>query len=89
MRSVVRCRSSLSNRAFSMAMTACAAKFLTSSICLSVKGRTSWRIDGKNRSVVVLEHRDSQKRPRRPQIRLQRWHPDRCGQRSRQCCHIG
>jgi len=32
------CRSSLSSRAFSMAMTACAAKFLTSSICLSVKG---------------------------------------------------
>src|SRR6516165_7150550 len=30
------CRSSLSNRAFSMAMTACAAKFLTNSICLPV-----------------------------------------------------
>ena len=36
-------RSSLSSRVFSMAMTAWAAKFLTSSICLSVKGRTSWR----------------------------------------------
>src|SRR5262252_7258324 len=36
-------RSSLSNRAFSMAMTACAAKFLTSSICFSVNGRTSVR----------------------------------------------
>ena len=35
--------SSLSSRVFSMAMTACAAKFCTSSICLSVKGRTSWR----------------------------------------------
>ena len=37
--------SSLSSRVFSMAMTAWAAKFCTSSICLSVKGRTSWRID--------------------------------------------
>jgi hypothetical protein len=36
-------RSSLSRRVFSMAMTACLAKLLTSSICFSVKGRTSWR----------------------------------------------
>ena len=36
-------RSSLSRRVFSMAMTACLAKLLTSSICLSVNGRTSWR----------------------------------------------
>ena len=36
-------RSSLSSRVFSMAMTAWAAKFVTSAICLSVKGRTSWR----------------------------------------------
>jgi hypothetical protein len=36
-------RSSLSKRVFSMAMTACAAKFFTSSICLSVDGRTSCR----------------------------------------------
>ncbi len=42
-RSSVRWRSSLSSRVFSMAMTACAAKFCTSSICLSVNGRTSWR----------------------------------------------
>ena len=42
-RSLVRWRSSLSNRAFSMAMTAWAAKFFTRSICLSVKSRTSWR----------------------------------------------
>ena len=34
-------RSSLSSRVFSMAMTAWAAKFWTSSICLSVNGRTS------------------------------------------------
>ena len=26
-----------------MAITACAAKFFTNSICLSVNGRTSWR----------------------------------------------
>ena len=42
-RSSVRWRSSLSSRVFSMAMTAWAAKFCTSSICLSVNGRTSWR----------------------------------------------
>ncbi len=40
-RSSVRWRSSLSSRVFSMAMTAWAAKFCTSSICLSVNGRTS------------------------------------------------
>ena len=33
-----RLRSSLSSRVFSMAMTACAAKFVTSSICFSVNG---------------------------------------------------
>ena len=43
LRSSVRWRSSLSSRVFSMAMTAWAAKFVTSSICLSVNGRTSWR----------------------------------------------
>ena len=42
-RSAVRSRSSFNNRAFSMAITAWAAKFLTSSICLAVKGRTSCR----------------------------------------------
>ena len=36
-------RSSLSSRAFSMAMTAWAAKFVSSSICLSVNERTSFR----------------------------------------------
>ncbi len=36
-------RSSLSRRVFSIAITAWAAKFWTSSICLSVNGRTSWR----------------------------------------------
>jgi hypothetical protein len=34
-------RSSLSSRVFSMAITACAAKFVTSPICLSVHGLTS------------------------------------------------
>ncbi len=34
---------SLSSRVFSIAITAWAAKFCTSSICLSVNGRTSWR----------------------------------------------
>jgi hypothetical protein len=45
-------RSSLSRRVFSMAMTACFAKFVTSSICLSVNGRTSYRAD----QLVFLEH---------------------------------
>ena len=40
---IVVLRSSLSRRVFSMAMTAWAAKFWTSSICFSVNGRTSWR----------------------------------------------
>ena len=44
-RSSVRWRSSLSSRAFSMAITAWAAKFCTSSICLSVNGRTSCAVD--------------------------------------------
>src|SRR5467141_5012369 len=39
----VRARNSLSSRAFSMAMTAWAAKFCTSAICLSANGRTSCR----------------------------------------------
>ena len=43
LRSSVRRRSSLRSRAFSIAMTACFAKVLTSSICLTVNGRTSWR----------------------------------------------
>ena len=43
LRSSVRWRSSLSSRVFSMAMTAWAAKFYTSAICLSVNGFTSWR----------------------------------------------
>ena len=51
-RSVVRWRSSLSNRAFSMAMTAWAAKVVTSSICLSVNGRASilWSENALNSS---------------------------------------
>ena len=36
-------RSSLSSRVFSMAITAWSAKVVTSSICLSVKGRTEFR----------------------------------------------
>ena len=42
-RSSVRWRSSLSSRVFSMAMTAWAAKFSTSSICFWLNGRTSLR----------------------------------------------
>ena len=55
-RRLVRARS-FSSRAFSMAMTAWLAKFFTSSICFSVKGRTSgrWMCDDANR-LVVFEH---------------------------------
>ncbi len=37
-------RSSVSSRVFSMAITACAAKFFTRSICLPLNGRTSGRL---------------------------------------------
>jgi len=37
-------RVSVMSRAFSIAMTACAAKFSNSAICVSVKGRTSGRL---------------------------------------------
>jgi hypothetical protein len=36
-------RVSVISRAFSIAMTACAAKFCNSAICFSVKGRISFR----------------------------------------------
>jgi hypothetical protein len=36
-------RVSLISRAFSIAMTACAAKFCNSAICLSLNGFISWR----------------------------------------------
>jgi hypothetical protein len=36
-------RVSVNSRAFSIAMTACAAKFCSNAICLSENGRTSWR----------------------------------------------
>ena len=49
-RSVVRWRNSLSSRVFSMAMTAGAAKCVSSSICLSVNERTS-------RRSIAIEHR--------------------------------
>src|SRR3954464_10280546 len=41
--SSVRCRNSPKSRAFSIAITACAAKFSRSAICLSVKGLPSCR----------------------------------------------
>src|SRR5262249_7226289 len=54
-------RSSLSSRAFSIAMTACVAKFCAIAICLSVNGRTSFRtmemtpINSPSRSIVRKE----------------------------------
>ena len=56
-RSSVRWRSSLSSRVFSMAMTACAAKFCTSSICLSVKGQHLLPVYGDDPDqLIILEH---------------------------------
>ncbi len=56
-------RVSVISRAFSIAITACAAKFCSSAICLSVNGRTSWRqttIIAEQR--VVLAQRHAQQR---------------------------
>src|SRR5262249_53587181 len=58
LRSSVRWRSSLSRRVFSMAMTAWFAKFVTSSICLSVNGRNLLTEDTERANELVsLEHR--------------------------------
>src|SRR6516162_37517 len=64
-KSFVRWRSSFSKRVFSMAMTACAAKFFSRSICLSVNGHTSWRlmVIAPISSLSVLEHGDAERRP--------------------------
>ena len=60
-RSSVRWRSSLSSRVFSMAMTAWAAKFWTSSICLSVNGPDLLAIDiDRADQLVILEHRHAE-----------------------------
>ena len=50
-------RSSLSSRVFSMAMTAWFGEIRTSSICLSLKGRTSTK-NGDCADELVLEHRN-------------------------------
>ena len=51
-------RSSLSSRVFSMAMTAWAAKFFTSSICLSVNGLHLLAVNSDRPDhLVILEHR--------------------------------
>ena len=56
-------RVSVNSRAFSIAMTACAAKFCNSAICLSENGRTSWRLarDVAEQSLVFTQ-RHGQKR---------------------------
>ena len=57
-RSSVRARNSLSRRTFSMAMTAWLAKFVTSSICLSVNGADLLAVDADGADqFVFLEHR--------------------------------
>ena len=53
-------RSSLSRRVFSIAMTAWAAKFVTSSICLSVNGANLLAVDGDRADqLALLEHRNA------------------------------
>ena len=56
-------RVSVISRAFSIAMTACAAKFASSAICLSVNGRTSWRYgdDRAEQSIVSAQWNDQQR----------------------------
>ena len=57
-RSSVRWRSSLSRRVFSIAMTACLAKLLTSSTCLSVNGPHLLAVDrDRADQLILLEHR--------------------------------
>ena len=51
-------RVSVMSRAFSIAMTACAAKFCSSAICLSVNGRTSGDTAGMRRAGAVLAQRN-------------------------------
>src|SRR6516164_4882564 len=59
----VRWRNSLSRRVFSMAITAWAAKFLTSLICLLVKGRILAIDSDHTNQHIALEHRHIQMRP--------------------------
>ena len=68
-RSVVRWRSSLSNRAFSMAMTAWAAKFLHQFDLLIGKGPNfvPEQADCSDQ-FVILQHRNNKKRPYTPEF---------------------
>ena len=66
---VVRWRSSLSNRAFSMAMTAWAAKFCDQLDLLVGKGTNFLAVHGERADqFVLLQHRDSQNRPYAPKF---------------------
>ena len=58
-------RSSLSRRAFSMAMTAWSAKFVSRSICLLGEGAHLLPVDGESANqLVIFEHRHVDRRPR-------------------------
>ena len=46
-----------------MAITAWAAKFVIRAICLSVKGRTSWRNGNRTDQFVFLQHWGGRERP--------------------------
>ena len=54
LRSSVRWRSSFNRRVFSMAITAWSAKVVTSSICLSVNGRTEFAPRRSRQSAILL-----------------------------------
>ena len=82
-------RSSLNSRAFSIAMTAWAAKFSTSAICLSVNGRTSWRYRVDTPDQFVSFSIGTASTVRTPQVRRLQRLPDRVARRSRFCRNIG
>ena len=64
-RSSVRWRSSLSSRVFSIAITACAAKFCNSSMCFAVNGRDLLAINADDaKQPILLEHRHDNHRSR-------------------------
>ena len=63
--------SSLSRRVFSMAITACLAKLVTKSMCLSVNGSYFLAVDADNpHQIIFFYHRHAETRPIPPSRRL-------------------
>src|SRR6516162_6345447 len=81
-RSDVRSRNSLRSRAFSIAITACAAKFCNSAICLSVNGRTSCRKFVKQADeVAILDEGYHQQRADAARLDRSAWYRIICHRR--------